>query len=95
MSTQGQVRSGEVRRGQARSRGQREGGGERIQSGQELPDGRDLEEPVETRLLGRVVHVIHCEQVWRKEGRKEERRKGRREEGRKGQNEHEPDTDKN
>lgn len=31
-----------------------------------LSDGGDLEEPVETRLLGRVVHVVDGERVWRK-----------------------------
>lgn len=35
----------------------------RIQSGQKLPDGGDLEEPVEARLLGCVIHVINCERV--------------------------------
>lgn len=37
----------------------------RIQSGQKLPDGGDLEEPVEAGLLSRVVHIVHCEGVWR------------------------------
>lgn len=32
-----------------------------IQSGQQLSDGGDFEEPVETRLLRRVVHIIDCE----------------------------------
>lgn len=37
---------------------------QRIQSGQKLSDGGDLEEPVEARLLGRVIHIIDCERVW-------------------------------
>lgn len=35
----------------------------RIQSGQQLSDGGDLEEPVEARLLSRVVHIIDRERV--------------------------------